>query len=421
VLGAGVIYAGTLVEAGLYVQAKALAVPASLVMLLIVGGLLQPAQDPGTVRRSSEPRRRSPRRRRSPLRGALAIVFVAVAAYSSFLALRDAVVAPNEHADELGPIRERADGEWTVFLTADRFSDYQLRETRVASPFLSAQTIIPARPGKDFILPTDFDSTAPEALDLAHWVLVTRAPYRSDPPPNLHRVLRTDSYELWKRVGPTPLETRVLGEKGRSGKILACGSAAPDARAAVANGVSADVFPEKPVTGRPEAWQPSSEPPAGESVTQSIRLPRGRWLLSLQYLSPLRGVTVEAAGESFELPPSMEGALPGRLGPFWSAGEIHSKGGPLKVTVRVQELSPLQKLLGVSRRATIGNLAAVSPRAHETVPLQEACGRFVDHYDVAPAAIDQAEVRRRRRLAVKSLAGYYEPPELKQAQEAASD
>ena len=62
--------------------------------------------------------------------------------------------------EELAEIRERTAGDWTLFLTGDRFADYQLRDTRAGSPFLSAQTIFPARPGKDYVLPSDFDSIA---------------------------------------------------------------------------------------------------------------------------------------------------------------------------------------------------------------------------------------------------------------------
>jgi hypothetical protein len=410
VLGAAVIYAGTVVEGGLYVQAKALAVPAPLVMAMILAALLAPRPAPARGR----DRWRAPR-------AALAVAFVGVAACSSFVALRDAVVAPTGHSDELAEIRERTGGEWTLYLTEDRFTDYELRDTRVGSPFLSAQTIFPSRPGKDFVLPSDFDSIAPEALDVFRWVLVTRSPHRSAPPPNLRLVLKTDSYELWERVGPTPVTTRVLAEKGRPGRVLSCAAPTGGEREALATATVADVFGEAPVTRAPELWIPGDRLASGGRATQTIALPPGRWLLSLQYLSPLRGVTVEAAGESFELPASLEGALPGRLGPFWRVGEIRSEGGPLEVTVRVDQLSALQRLLGVSRRTTLGRLAATSPAPHERVAIEEACGRFVDRYEVPAGEIDRAELRRLRREAREAATGRFHPPELDEAQARATD
>ena len=110
VTGSAVIYLGTLVAAGRYVEAKALAVPAALIMAFILGALLLPERErsrapgpelpPGA---SEQERRRAEReaRRRAEARGApfglrtaFAIVFIALAGYSSFLALRDTVVAP---------------------------------------------------------------------------------------------------------------------------------------------------------------------------------------------------------------------------------------------------------------------------------------------------------------------------------------
>ncbi len=58
---------------GLYILAKAVVVPASVVMLLAIMALLAPGGGPG--------------------RRAFAVVFVGLAAYSSFLALRDTIVA----------------------------------------------------------------------------------------------------------------------------------------------------------------------------------------------------------------------------------------------------------------------------------------------------------------------------------------
>ncbi len=110
----------TVCRAGLYVEAKALAVPASLIMAFILGALLlkpedvdetaiepavpdpDAADDPDAARRA---RRAAEPSGRPRLRTVIAVPFIALAAYSSFLALRDAVVAPDDRFSELGAPR----------------------------------------------------------------------------------------------------------------------------------------------------------------------------------------------------------------------------------------------------------------------------------------------------------------------------
>ena len=107
-VAATVVYVGTqVVDTGLYVQAKAVVIPASLVMLIVLLALFSPG--------GAWPK------------GAFAVVFVALAAYSSFLALRDAVVAPDNRFHELSEFRDEIDGQRVLSLTSDRFADYGLR------------------------------------------------------------------------------------------------------------------------------------------------------------------------------------------------------------------------------------------------------------------------------------------------------
>jgi hypothetical protein len=404
VLGALVIYVGTLIGGGLYVQSKALAVPAPLVMLLIVRALL----DVDWVAAASSPRWR-------PARLGLAGAFCLVAAYSSFVALRDAVVAGNSHADELASIRQRVGGDWTLSLTTDRYTDYQLRSTMVGSPARNAQLIIPSRAGKDYRLPLDFDSVWPETLDVFKWVLATRAPYRSRPPPNLKLVEQTDSYELYKRVGPTPLNQRVFGEEARPGKVLRCRAADLKIAGKRQLGRVATIFAPAPVIGKRRSWAPTNGLSPGQSATQELTLPPGNWELSIQYQSPVVGLTVRAAGESFPLPAAMDGAIPFRLGqgPFWRVGEISSDGGPVQIEVGADGLSTLQKLLGVGRRAAIGNVVATRTDPHREIPFRRACGTYVDHYTVDPAVVraKAKHVARLRQISEGALNGHFVPEE----------
>ena len=121
-------------DGGLYIQAKAVVVPASLVMLLVLFALFTPGG--GRLKRG------------------FAVVFVALAAYSSFLALRDVVVAPDHRFDELSEFRDEIAGDRVLSLTSDRFADYGLRTAEVASPAFNAEIRVPSNGGK-----------APEAAD----------------------------------------------------------------------------------------------------------------------------------------------------------------------------------------------------------------------------------------------------------------
>ena len=77
----------------------------------------------------------------------------------------------------------------------------------------------------------------------------------------------------------------------------------------------------------------------------------------------------------------MDAAIPYRpdQGPYWPAGEVTSKGGPITVSVQADDVSFLQKVLGVDAPAVIGNLTAVNRTGFRTVPTASACGLYVDH------------------------------------------
>lgn len=398
-VGAGVIYAGTLVDAGLYVQSKALAVPSPLVMTIILGGLLglaarRPSDDRpgGATGTAGVPGGTGPvEGRRTPPTAALVLAgaFAAVAAYSTFLALRDAVVAPNERAEELAVLRDQIDQSgpedenWVLSLTSDRFTDYQFRSVKIASPNRNAQQVLRSLKQKDFRLPVDFDTVDSGVLDAFQWVLSTSAEYRSRRPPNLELVDETAAYELWRRTGPTPPNVRVFGEEARPGKVLGCTEEDIAQSAGKRNRASeALIIDPPPVIGKRGDWSPDRRLIPGESATQTLRLPRGTWNLSLQYHSPLNPVVLSAPGYREVLSPAMDGATPFRLGegPFWKAGRIETEGGPVQFTVEIEGASFLQGLLGADREAAIGNLVATKSDAWKRVPFAQACNRYVDHY-----------------------------------------
>jgi hypothetical protein len=119
----------------------------------------------------------------------------------------------------------------------------------------------------------------------------------------------------------------------------------------------------------------------GQTASQRINLPPGQWKLSIQYVSPVTGITVRAPGLATDLPSGMDAAIRYRpdQGPYWPAGEVTSKGGQITVSVQADDVNWLQKVLGVDAPAVIGNLTAVNRTGFRTIPTATACKLYVDH------------------------------------------
>jgi hypothetical protein len=347
-------------DGGLYIQAKAVVVPASLVMLLVLIPLLTPGG--GWLKRG------------------FTVVFVGLAAYSSFLALRDVVVAPDHRFNEMAEFHDEIAGQRVLALTSDRFADYGLRTAEVASPAFNAEIRVPSHGGKAQRLPIDFDTPASEVLNQFIYAVTTSAVYQSHAPPGWELADSTESYQLWRRVGETPL-IGILAEEARPGRILRCKN--PKFGPVLARGGDAFTWP-RPVIAKRLYWERDgvvdNQLAPGESTSQQITLPPGQWQLSLQYASPVTGVEVEAPGLEASLPSGVDAAIPFRpdQGPYWPVGEIEG-GGPVTLTVRADEVSSLQKLLGIDAPAVIGNLTAVQVEDFQTLPIAAACALYVDH------------------------------------------
>jgi hypothetical protein len=400
-----VLYVWTLWGAGLYVEAKSLQVPAVLIMLFILGALLLPSvrRRRGAAPEEMEPGPGPPGSARQGigLRALIAVPFIALAAYSSFLALRDAVIAPSDRFDELEAFRDETAGKPVLDLTSDRYFDYYLRGAEVRSPAKNAEDKFEGRQGKDARLPVDFDSVYARDMDLFDYAVTTDADYQSGAPPNWEEIDRTDSYVLWKRRGPTPF-VGVLAEEARPGRVLRCnrekferilerrGPAITWPRPVIAKRLN------WVVEGEPLDVEPGAEESAaaeiapGESATQTIVLPAGSWDLSFQYASEVVPLEVRVGADSFEMPPGIEGAIPFRPdeGPYWPVGTVESDGGPVEITITASEPSALQRALGVDAPAALGNVAATRLSDIEVSSIQEACYRYMDHYYLgAPGAL----------------------------------
>jgi hypothetical protein len=356
-----------------YNAAKALAIMSPLVTLMMVSVLLAPRRElrfarPGTGR----------------LRPLVAVVVVALAGFSSFLALRDARVGSPTLWRELGSFRARIAGQPTLALYDDDFALWELRDAIVGRfRFLYTPWLVPLRVEKRWVpgQAVDFDSVAPATLDRMRYVVTSRTPFASRPPANFRLVASTPSYQLWERSGPTP-PRRVLNEAGQPGARLDCatlrGRSLSRRRRGVAHVVAA------PRVSGPGNWSKALKG-AGQSASQRLRLPSGRWDISIQYVSR-EPITIRGPGLDRALPATLA-----RMGPYFLAGTIRSDGRrPVRITATTAKLPALGRLLGAS-----GNTRALDSRDHlplgavaitrhraprASVPLRRACGRYVDWY-----------------------------------------
>jgi hypothetical protein len=384
-----VVYVGARLFASIYVEAKALAVMSPLVVMAALLGLFARDWTPDGWRRpppasgDGNPPEREGGRRTPPLtiaRYALGGIVAVCLAVSAFLALRAAPVGFDQRGAELENLSGLISNDSVVFFGVDRFSGYWLRGTLMKSPGGYVPSAVKARPSKswDQGLSMDFDTLPPSRLDEFDYAVTTRAGYQSTAPPNFKPVAHTASFILWKRTGPTP-PLRIIDKDGTPGAILACPDG-PNHGLAGRQG-TADVL-ARPVVRHQSAWRPSWHFDAPGTATTRMRLPRGRWDLSLQYDSQV-SLVVSAGGRSFTLPPSLDGMylLEQGMASFWRAGTLRSKGELVKVTVSAQEPSSFQRFVGVRRQVWVGAVAATRGGVTKT-PLHDTCNRFIDHFVV---------------------------------------
>jgi hypothetical protein len=356
-----IVYAAARPFASIYVEAKALAVLAPLVVVAALGALFAPRL-PAAVPRY-----------------ALGVIVAVAMAGSTFLALRAAPIGFDQRGEELESLAGRVHGRTVAFLGVDRFAGYWLRGTLIRSPGGYIPAEVKARRKKVWQqgLAMDLDTLSPRRLDDFDYAITTRAAYQSTAPPNFEAMVRTPSYVLWRRSAATP-PLRVIDKDGTPGRVLDCTTAA-GRRLAERSG-TATVIPE-PVTGDPGAWSRGFPFEAPASATQSLDLGSGRWRLSLQYHSQVP-LTIAAPGSKVELPPSLDGMYLTHQGQgaFWPAGELRAGGGgPVTVTVSAARPTRLQRTLGVRRQVWLGTLAATRPGTRR-VALHDACGLYVDHF-----------------------------------------
>jgi len=322
----------------------------------------------------------------------LGVVFVAGGVYSSLLVLRDAPVGPPGHGAELQAFVPILRGEPVLYAGQDRYAAYELSGADTHVPLVEfPDSDVSPSPEKPFdtgdaYSPIDFDSFSRGTLDRFPYVITGRAAWNSEAPAGFKRVAATPSYILWKRTGSPPENRHVLLEGTEAAAHANCAS--PEIRILTANPGRASLFAGAAIGGR-ERWSPTSILENSDRSSQTLRLPAGRWRLSLQYFSPF-GLTLSAPGLHRALPAALDGQRPNTIslannGQFWPVGEIHSDGGPIPFTISAAAASTLQRLSGYSGKANLGELVAVPAEPHRIVPLRQACSGWIDWYEAEEA------------------------------------
>jgi len=389
-----VLYLLSIPASGDYSRAKALVIMAPLGMLVILRGLL--ADDRGPVERSTRSEQGA-RRDRSGRRDAMrvvrpvvAVVFCIGAAYSSFLALRDAPVAPPGHGSELAYFAEIVEGKPTLYAGQDRFAAYELLGADTSVPVVEfPDDDVLENPTKPFdtgdaYSPIDFDSFTYQTLNNFRYVVTTSADWNSYHPENFEEVGRTDSYVLWERIEPTEVRRRTLLENTNAAAPLNCG--APEARLWATRQLGrARVFAGNPVIGLKGDWDNGSVLGLGEESSQTLDLEEGDYKLSFQYFSPVDLNLTGPNGFNVRLPAALDGQRPNTIslrndGQFWPAGVFESQGGPAEFTISVAEPTTLQDITGYDGKALFGSLVATPDQPSDVVRLRETCGRWIDWY-----------------------------------------
>jgi hypothetical protein len=365
-IAAGIVYAFIRWQGNPYLSAKPLAI-LSVALMLLVMALLTPTCATGAAKYLS---------------GAFAlgaIVYACVAAWSTGIALRNSPVGPLTWEDDLAPIRAITRGARTLYLIADDFSLWKLRGAQTVPITLYGPPVLEPvhrREGRFRKSLLDVDAVTSSSLDTFRYIVTTRSRFASIMPSNWTLLRTTSFYEVWERHGATP-QRAILDEGNAPGHVLSCRHGTPPPGIAT-------IWKTPPV-GPSRRWASAGLPvlidrrgaavvAAGHAVSQRVRLPTGKWELSLAYQSvfPIR---VTVGKRYWSLPPNLD-----LYGSYWRVGSVVTRSQ--NITVQVGVSRPPHGLMNKTQgSAGIGPLAFVSgmPR-HREVPMSRACGAYVDSY-----------------------------------------
>ena len=391
-LAATLLYLASLAVGTPYTQAKTLAIAAPLIMVIALRGLLSADSLPGEERDVPEGGGAAwwPPRLVRPLTGfavpLLTLAFAAAAAFSTLLPLRQSAVGPDYHLQEMLRIRPIVDGQNVLFLGRDNFVSWELIGSEVYAPITNhydVEEVHPLYRATDLNAKFDWDNVPPFVMNKFKWVVTTSAAMQSQAPPGFAPRLRTGDFILWHRDHPVG-QRRTLYEPVNPGAPLDC-SNPEQAPITKVNG-TATVFTVQPVIGK--VWNPSPALTQTKPAHMRLYLTPGRWDLSIQYAST-QPLHVTASGPGLASPFSTElrtNLLFRGPSPYYPVGSLDVKQpGNVIVNVDVGDPPLIGRLLRTESKAYLSGLAFTrSDPARETIPLRQACGRYVDWYTVAP-------------------------------------
>lgn len=363
VVAAVIVWIQLVLTINIYNQAKGLVMLAPLVMACI-GAPLAAAWG-GLRHRWSRAAR------------AAGVVLLAGVVVSTGGVLRSAPVGLGSRDAEFAEIRPLVRDKAVLFLDNDHFGQWQLRGAKplYTTNNLYAPDRLTLRKAKERGALVDVDNYGGRELDRVDYIVVAGGRYRSQIPPNFRLALQTASYEVFERRGPTAARTPI-DPPSQPGAVLECDSEL--VRRHARDHEWAGVVPGPVVRSD---WRGSIARPGGEAW-MTVTLPRGRWDLSLQYLSATP-VSVRAPGLAAELAPNF-----GLITAFWPAGSVTSDGRPFRLTVKAAERTWFARLLGRPRPMRAALAPGLRPlwgaaftrrgATPRRIPLREACGRYVD-------------------------------------------
>jgi hypothetical protein len=282
-----------------WVDAKALVLTSSIVVLLAWGGvaaLLGPGSRRARATRSRRdarsPRttRRAPRLR--PLAALLALALAGGVLASDVAQYHSSNLAPTARYEELASINERFAGRGPVlFDDFDEYSMYVLRDLDVGGPDFVYPPPAQAALAGGYGLPVRLDRARPASL-AAYPLIVTRHDPSASPPPTAYRVAFQGAYyEVWsRRVGAVPA---LLHAASANGAPLPCARVRRAAGIARIHGLAlvGALEPELVHVGLARASRPRDWGREGAgfamkrpgTLTARFSAPRtGRWQLWLQ-------------------------------------------------------------------------------------------------------------------------------------------
>jgi hypothetical protein len=206
---------------------------------------------------------------------------------------------------------------------------------------------------------------------------------QSEAPAGFTARLRTGDFILWHRDHPVG-QRRTLFEPINPGAPLDCSDPGKSKLRKV-NG-TATVFTVQPVVGR--VWRPSPELTQSKPAQQRLYLTPGRWDISIQYAST-QALHVTASGGPLAAP--FDATLRTNLlfrgpSPFYPVGTLEvSRPGEVVFDVSVDDPPLLGRVLGTDSKAYLTGIAATrTDPPRQSVALRDACGRYVDWYEVEP-------------------------------------